>query len=173
MTTIFNLLEAAAHFRHMGHTMHQAARIVEQEAKRLIGTYDAQPQWPQLTTATQEDRAKHGFAANEPLLRTGELRDSIEHNSSPTVAHIGSNNMKAVWHEIGTRTVPPRPFLSTALHNKSPVIVRAVRQVIGDYLAAGRMEADLFKFALHALHKIAHELGELIPDDPDDNKRKR
>jgi hypothetical protein len=183
MTSVFSLLEAAHHFAHLGHTWDKAthaaleiaARIVEAKAKAAIGTYKYG--WPQLAESTQEDRAHKGFPANEPLLRTGELRNSIEHNSSPTEAHIGSNLDRAVWMELGTSRMPPRPFLAPSVFQNEALIKRAVRQVVGDYLAAGRMDADLFKFALHALHKIAHELGELGrdlgSDDNDQNKRRR
>jgi HK97 gp10 family phage protein len=176
--TVFSLLEAAAHFKHLGHTVHQAnhaaleiaARIVEAEAKRLIGSHDAG--WPALKPETIARKT----TGDSPLLETGELRDSITHSSSPTEARVGSNLDRAVWHELGTRTVPPRPFLSTALRNKEKVITRAVGEVIKDYLMAGRMEADLFSFALKALHKIAHELGEAahdLLDEPDQDKHRK
>jgi phage gpG-like protein len=175
--TVFSLLEASAHFAHLAHNQHKAnhaaleiaARIVEAEAKRLIGTHDAG--WPPLAPSTLERKS-----ADTPLLETGELRDSITHSSSPEVAHIGTNNPKGIWHELGTSRVPPRPFLSTALKNKEKVIKRAVGQVVRDYLAAGRMDFDFYKAAFHALHKIAHELGEaaheLLDEDKQDTRRR-
>jgi phage gpG-like protein len=27
---------------------------------------------------------------------------------------VGSNNEKAIWHELGTSRIPPRPFLAGA-----------------------------------------------------------
>jgi phage gpG-like protein len=177
MTTAFSLLEAAAHFAHLGHTWDKAthaaleiaARIVEAEAKRLIGTHDAG--WPALKPETIARKA----TGDSPLLETGELRDSIQHNSSPTVAHIGTNNPKGVWHELGTSRVPPRPFLSTALKNKEKVIARAVRQVVGDYLAAGRMDFDFTKAALHALRHLWQDFKELGHElaGGDDSKSRR
>jgi len=51
---------------------------------------------------------------NTPLLETGELRASIEWNSTGNEGHVGSNNDKAVWHELGTAKIPPRSFLMGA-----------------------------------------------------------
>jgi hypothetical protein len=40
------------------------AQTVENEAKRVIGTYDYD--WPQLAASTQAQRVRKGFPANEP-----------------------------------------------------------------------------------------------------------
>jgi len=58
--------------------------LVCNEAKRVIGTYDYD--WPQLSPAT----LAHKFF-NTPLLETGEMRDSIEWNSSGNLGYVGSN----------------------------------------------------------------------------------
>jgi hypothetical protein len=87
-----------------------AAALVAHEAKRVIGTYDPEYKWPQLQPETQAERAHLGFPPNEPLLRTGgtsrfdKLRD---HGARPR--GLG-------WRErqLGTSTIPPRPFLSGA-----------------------------------------------------------
>ena len=49
------------------------AEMIEKEAKRPIGTYDAG--WQPLAESTKRDRVAKGFAEDEPLLRTGEMRD--------------------------------------------------------------------------------------------------
>src|SRR5580700_12227932 len=72
--------------------LERAAQLVEFEAKRVIGTYEYG--WPLLADSTVARKS-----ADSPLLETGEMRDSIQHNSSPTEAHIGSDNDKAVWQE--------------------------------------------------------------------------
>ena len=53
------------------------AKAIQHEAKRVIGTYSFD--WPQLAPSTQADREKQGYAANEPLFRTGQMRNSIEY----------------------------------------------------------------------------------------------
>jgi len=61
------------------------------------------------------------------LLRSGELRDSIEITIAPDgmSAEIGSNADKAVWAEFGTSRAPPRPFLQPAADIMGPQIAKA------------------------------------------------
>ena len=47
-----------------------------------------------------------------PWRRTGSLQSSIGYRSDATRATIGSDDPVAIDQEFGTRTVPPRPFLS-------------------------------------------------------------
>jgi HK97 gp10 family phage protein len=111
---------------HANHSaLEKAAVIVESEAKRVIGTYDYG--WAPLAPSTLENKA-----ADTPLLETGEMRDSIEHNSDHKEAHIGSNNDKALWQELGTRKIPPRPFLQGALQHKKGEVLHVIgREVVG------------------------------------------
>src|SRR6266567_1055094 len=91
--------------------LEKAAVIVEEEAKRVIGTYDYG--WPPLAESTLAHKA-----ADTPLLETGEMRDSIEHTVTHEKAEIGSNDDKALWQELGTVKIPPRSFLAGALQHK-------------------------------------------------------
>lgn len=101
--------------------LEEAAKIVEEEAKRVIGTYDYG--WTPLAASTKADRVHKGFPADEPLLRTGAMRDSIEHKViSSREAAIGSNNDIAVYQELGTSKIPPRSFLvQAAIHKEADV----------------------------------------------------
>ncbi len=47
-----------------------------------------------------------------PWLRTGELRTSVTHQIAEQAAVVGSADPVAVDQELGTRTLPPRPFLA-------------------------------------------------------------
>lgn len=77
----------------------KAAEIIEKEAKRVIGTYDYG--WPQLAPSTQAERERAGYPANEPGLRTGAMRDSIEHRViSANEAEIGSDDDDLLWFEL-------------------------------------------------------------------------
>jgi len=49
-----------------------------------------------------------------PWLRSGALRDSLAHSVEESQAVIGSDSEVAVDQELGTRSVPPRPFLAPA-----------------------------------------------------------
>ena len=112
--------------------LEKAATIVETEAKRVIGTYDYD--WVELAQSTQTDRMQRGFPPNEPLLRTGELRDSIQHTVGDREAHIGSNNQKAVWQELGTSRIPPRSFLGAAAVHKEKEVVAAIGRSVYAHL---------------------------------------
>jgi hypothetical protein len=43
-------------------------------------------------------------------------------------AYVGSNNQKALWHELGTSRIPPRPFLATAAAAKHAEIGELIGQ---------------------------------------------
>ena len=115
----------ATHLEHnLAHSVEQACVILETDAKIHIGTYDNG--WPQLAESTQADRVAKGFPANEPLLRTGELRDSIQHNADGEwtgagkghcEGYVGSDNPKMRIHELGTDRIPARPMLQAAMVN--------------------------------------------------------
>jgi phage gpG-like protein len=183
VTSVFSLLEAAAHFKHLADDfpkachagLEAAARIVEARAKSAIGSYIYG--WPQLAQSTQAERVKKGFSENQPLLRTGELRDSIQHSSSPTEARVGSNLDRAVWMELGTSKTPPRPFLAPSLYQSEAAIKRAVRQVVANYMRQSRADFDILKAAFEALREVAHELKEVgerfVSPEDDDNRRRR
>jgi hypothetical protein len=76
-----NLAAMAAHFAMIDEAMkmalagsiEEACVILERECKRVIGTYDYG--WAPLADATKADRVAQGYPADEPLLRSGEMRD--------------------------------------------------------------------------------------------------
>ncbi|MDE2354946.1 MAG: hypothetical protein KGL17_07985, partial [Betaproteobacteria bacterium] len=98
-----------------------AAIVIEAEAKSEIGTYQegAGPfvAWQELADSTKRDRVAKGFTENDPGLRTGAMRDSIEHATDGAQAFVGSNDDHLVWFEQGTRTQPPRSVLGLAAVN--------------------------------------------------------
>ncbi len=96
------------------------AEFIKKEAKEKFGEY--QSGWDELAQATQADRARQGYTDNDPLLRSGHLRDTVEMNVHQRSASIGSNDPVMVWQEKGTTKtgwngangIPPRPvFLLT------------------------------------------------------------
>jgi HK97 gp10 family phage protein len=110
-----------------------AAVIVETEAKRVLGTYDYE--WPELADATKEDRVHQGFSENEPGLRTGEMRDSIEHTVFPKEAYVGSNDDHLVYFDIGTSKQPPRPVLLEAFNHKKDEVLEAIERTMVAHLS--------------------------------------
>lgn len=127
---------AAFHVRQnaaMHHAMDRAAAMVEREAKRELGTYQAGGgpfvAWAELAEATKADRVAQGFTENDPGVRTGEMRDSVgrEVAHDGTEAAVGSNDDKAVWFELGTSKQPPRSFLGLAAFRKE----RQIAELLG------------------------------------------
>lgn len=115
------------------HVLKQAARVVQAESKRVIGTYDYA--WPELAESTKRDRVNQGYPEDEPLLRSGEMRDSIEVGPitggwADTSIEVGSNNDKAVWQELGTDKIPPRSFLWYAALEKEKEITHLLGGIV-------------------------------------------
>ena len=88
---MMELLELAAKFGEIALQQHEmernalekAAVVVEKRAKEKIGEYQDQAGpfagWADLADSTKADRIRQGYSEDEPGLRSGEMRDSIEH----------------------------------------------------------------------------------------------
>jgi hypothetical protein len=175
---IWGLAEFALHLKEIEHDMKEASRLIVRqacvmvatEAKRVIGTYDYG--WPQLAPSTLEKKS-----ANTPLLETGEMRASIEWSTSHDgmEGHVGSNNDKAVWQELGTAKIPPRSFLAGALHHEAPAIVKMAGKVARATIAPGGLHGSELMELLHILKHVGHELKETFEEavETKDEKGKR
>jgi Bacteriophage HK97-gp10, putative tail-component len=143
------------------------AKAIAGEAKRVIGTYAYR--WPQLAPATQADREHQGFPANEPLLRTGEMRDSIHYTIiKPGVeAEIGSDSDIAVWQELGTATIPPRPFLSASAARLEKPIRRMIRETVGAAVEGRNVTVEIIKIAAETLKDLAEDAHDFVEGDED------
>ena len=109
---------------------------IEQRAQAKLGEY--QPGWPQLADATQTERVSLGFSPNDPLLRTGGLKDSIQGAVDPISGGyrvvVGSDAPQARIQELGgvnsgrpgLADIPPRPYLAPALVEDEDAIQQAV-----------------------------------------------
>lgn len=123
MMAKFRMADLGTHLQGIGRDMpakkHAAltkvAEFVEKDAKERFGKY--QNGWSQLADSTTSDRVRKGYSADEPLLRSGELRDSIGHTVDDK-AHVGTNDPRMKWFESGTAKMPPRPVLGTVLAEK-------------------------------------------------------
>lgn len=127
--------------------MKKAAMLVEHEAKSEIGIYQDQAGpfagWAELAQSTKDDRVAQGYSENDPLLRSGKVRDSIGHVAKGHEAVIGSNDDIAVMLELGTSRMPPRSFLGGAGFRKGPEVAKilghgAVKALVGAEVA-GRL----------------------------------
>lgn len=109
--------------------------LIENTAKKEFGVYQGSqgpfPAWAELSEVTKDERVRLGFSDDEPLKRSGELRDAIEHDVEGLEGVVGVKSGKThtpyepggseadlgdimVWHEFGTAHMPPRPVLGPA-----------------------------------------------------------
>lgn len=122
--------------------LEQAAVLIEQTAKAEIGEYqDAVgpfEAWAPLAESTEADKAAKGYPPDAPLLRKGDLRESIQHEVKPLEAIIGSIDPVMVFHEFGTSKMPARPVLGPALHRNE----EKIKKLVGHAAAAGLVGED-------------------------------
>lgn len=128
-----------------------AGAFVEQVAKGKIGEYQEQAgpfaAWEPLADTTLSGwdspwgrhfpgKIELGYSPDDnPLLRTGELRESIHHLVEGEMVQIGSDMDIAVWQELGTSKMPARSFLGGAMFESAPLIVAEFEKKLGNYIA--------------------------------------
>ena len=146
MTEFHSLAHLAAHFAEIAlkqhemehHALEKVGVIVEKRAKEKIGEYQVQTgpfeAWKELADYTKADRVNKGFSENDPLLRTGDLRDSIGHQVHGSEVDIGSASDIAVYQELGTIKIPPRSFLGGALIENMEEVMNIVGESARAYL---------------------------------------
>jgi hypothetical protein len=152
----------------------KACKIVQAKAKAAIGREHAE--WPKLAESTLADKEHHGFPTPKPLLRTGEMRDSIEYTVHGLEGSVGSNDPVAVYQELGTsRGLPPRSFLRSAAIASEDKIHRLAAATTIAALSGYGHHANELREMLHLLHQAGHalkELGEdLLGDDAEGNDK--
>lgn len=134
------LAEVAAH-KALEKGLDKAADHIERAAKGKIGEYQGangmHDAWPEQADSTKEDRVRKGFTENDPLLRTGALRDSISHETHGLEAAIGSTSDIAVYQELGTDKIPPRPFLGAAAYESIDEVKKLVGGAVITWIVGG------------------------------------
>ncbi len=143
------------------------ARAIAHEAKSVIGTYKFD--WEQLAPATQSDRERQGYPANEPLLREGTMRDSIRYTLiNNNEAEIGSDSDIAVWQELGTSTIPARSFLGASAAYLEKPIVHMIKKTVGAAVAGQTIAGEIAKIAVESFRDLARDAHELLEGDEDE-----
>lgn len=149
----------------------QACKIVQARARRTIGTN--QEMWAPLAESTIADKARRGYATPKPLLRTGEMKDSIQYTAKGLEGCVGSDLDRAYYQEMGTAHMPPRSFLrSAAIVSEDRIRRMATAAMVAALSGHGRHAHDVREM-LHLLHKAGHALRELGSDlvENDDEAR--
>lgn len=83
--------------------------------------------WKELADSTKKDKERKGYVFNDeynPLYRTGELKESIDHsvNQSRHVLYVGSPLDIMLYQEIGTKTIPARSVLGLTMFKEKEQI---------------------------------------------------
>jgi HK97 gp10 family phage protein len=118
--------------------MKAVAKKIEKTAKNEIGTYQKEkgnfPEWAELADSTLQEKERLGYSPpDNPLLRTGALRDSITSQVKGFEAVVGSKSQIAAWQEFGTSKMPMRPFIGPAAFTNKDNI----RKMIGAAAISG------------------------------------
>ena len=105
----------------------RGATLIRDEAKDLIGTEYAG--WAALAPSTVAEKERLGYtgkvSATDPLLRTGEMRATIQASAEGHHAAAGTNDKIAEYQEFGTARIPARPFMGPAAYRKGKDAAKA------------------------------------------------
>ncbi|WP_052696534.1 hypothetical protein [Pantoea sp. BL1] len=113
---------------------HIIVKEIEETAKEEIGVY--QPAvgpfeaWSPLAESTKADRVRSGYSEDDPLLRSGELKSSIESEVIGLAAIVGTKSEIGYWQEAGTEHIPPRPFIGPAYVRKIDPLMESIGRAI-------------------------------------------
>lgn len=124
-------------------SLHVVTKAIQKTARDELGHYQDAigpfVEWEELADSTKQDRVSQGFTENDPLLRSGELRDSIQREVVGLDGYVGSEKDEAVYMELGTTKAPPRAFLGPAVYHQEGLI----RSELGGALVRGLLDPTL------------------------------
>lgn len=149
------------------HGLRDASLIMQKEAKAEIGTY-AQAAGPFPAMAPLSEATLEGFHhplagwipgklesyPEDPLLRQGVMRDSIEAAHDHRQAVVGSDDEVALWQEMGTSgalyPIPPRSFIGRALFVTQDACASTImRHVLTPLVGTGEADRLTPKASFH------------------------
>lgn len=121
------------------HGLEHASQVVEKAAKEEFGNYQVEAgpflAWDDLKDSTKADRVRKGWPEDEPLLRSGALRDSITHEVHGLEAVVGSDSEVMVYQELGTTKMAPRAVLGPAAIRTEKIVGRILGNAVGRAIA--------------------------------------
>ena len=131
--------------------LERATKLLQKKVKEKFGEYQpgAGPfvAWAELAESTKQDRENQGYPEDEPLLRSGDLRESVEREVHGDEGFVGSNSDVAVYQELGTKNMPPRSTFGSAAVENMEAIVKivgegAVMALVGKQVFQGKIEIE-------------------------------
>lgn len=149
---MITLAQAAAHFlgaaarceEELVGVVTTVTEVAAANARGFVG--HEQDDWAPLSSATVEGfrhelgfwvmgKRELGYGGYEnPLERTGSLRDSIETEVDGLVGIVGSNQKAALYQEMGTAfaryPIPPRPFLAKGMMHAVEMTEELIGEVV-------------------------------------------
>jgi hypothetical protein len=185
MTQMFDLLGFVAQLKTIDRDLTEvgpailarACEMVAKAAREAIGK--EHEMWSALAPGTIAEKVRHGYAVPAPLLRTGEMRSSIEWtvDAAKLEGCVGSDDPVALYQELGTSRIPPRSFLvSSAISMEDKIHKMAARAVVacleGRGLHSSEM-AELIHLLQHAAHSVKENIMDpLLGDDGEDGRNR-
>jgi hypothetical protein len=108
-----------------------------QDAFEPPGGADAFPEWAALADSTVAEKERLGYGPpDNPVLRTGETRDSVTHTVGGTHnaerVTVGSPSIVAKAQEFGTEFIPPRPAIGAAMAEEMPANLKDLKRAVAD-----------------------------------------
>lgn len=123
--------------------LEEVAKRIGEDAKKKVqekfGTY--QDGWPELSPATIADKIAQGWPVPSPLLRTGEMKDSIDFKVDvkpwDVIVTLFSDSEIIGFHELGTSKMPPRPAMAHIFDENKELYSRWVNEALANACVPG------------------------------------
>jgi HK97 gp10 family phage protein len=94
------------------------------EGEAWLGSF---PAWRPLAPSTLAEKTRLGYSPpDNPLVRDRTMYDSIGYEVVRLTVTIGATAPYAVYQELGTSRMPPRPFIGPALVETLPYAMRVL-----------------------------------------------
>lgn len=124
-------LESAGH--RIGKDLVEHAQAKFGEDQGAVGPY---PEWAPLADSTITEKARLGYDTPFPLIREGDLKNSISYQvdrqAATVVVYLFSTDWKMPLHEYGSpaANLPARPVLGPTVYERREAYTQEVEQEI-------------------------------------------
>ncbi len=141
-----------------------ATVLLRDKAKESLGTYQEAvgplPAWRELAQSTQAERSLKGYTPNDPLLRTGDLRDSTRRDFLTFLA--GAVSASAVLPAVA-RTAPDSRLARNEPAQRILIVFRQLNEAQQTALLNGMTLQRAGMPMEEAMRGVYLELGMPVP----------